>query len=174
MNPYMVAPGIRFDDYIFSEPKRLVETAVPKCGGLLAILVRDPNWAPKPFQPLCFREFGNNSQEASYDPIRLARIPQADALFVSILAMPFSTAAHRCEIRNKLAQAYNPFCQSSGVPAAQTELALKLDELEKKNEEQTIQVRLLLASINRLFEPQPEPRRRQIGFFPQPALETGT
>jgi len=170
MNPYLVAPGIRFDNYVFSEPKRLVEGAPPKCGGVLAILVRDPNWAPKPFQPLRFQEFGNNSQAplAAYDP-RLAR---ADALFVSFLALPFSTAAQRCEIRNELARAYNPFCQNAGVPAYQHDLAHKLDELEKKNEEQATQIRLLLASINRLFEPQAEPHRRPIGFQPLPAPTT--
>ena len=169
MNPYMVAPGIRFDNYVFSEPRRLVEGALPKCGGVLAILIRDPNWAPKSFQPLCFREFGNNSQDTlgMYDLVRLAR---TDALYVSFLALPFSTAAQRREIRNELAQAYNPYCQTGGgAPASQSELVHKVDELERKNEEQTIQVRLLLASINRLFEPQPEPRRRPIGFLPQPA-----
>src|SRR5204863_4090958 len=110
----MVAPGIRFDSYVFSEPRRLVEGALPKCGGVLAILVRDPNWAPKPFQPLCFREFGNNSRDGlgTYDPVRLDR---ADALFLSYVALPFSTAAQRREIQNELARAYNPFYQTAGV-----------------------------------------------------------
>jgi hypothetical protein len=169
MNPYMVAPGIRFDEFVFSDPRRLAETALPKCGGVLVLMIGDPNWAPKHFQPLCFREFGNNSQQVlAYDPARLGRTLQAEALFVSILALPFSTAAERCEIRDKLVRAYNPFCQTGGSPVLQSELVHKLDQLERKNEEQTLQVRLLLASINRLFEPQPEPRRRPIGFLPQP------
>jgi hypothetical protein len=172
MNSYMVAPGIRFDDYLFSEPRRLVEVALPRCGGVLAILTSDPNWAPRTYQPLCFREFGNNSQETAYDALQLARTPQAAALFVSVLAMPFSTSAQRCEIRKKLARAYNPVCQISGIPALKNELAHKLDELEERNEEQTLQIRLLLATINRLFEPQPEPRRRPIGFFTEPTPTT--
>jgi hypothetical protein len=79
--------------------------------------------------------------------------------------MPYSTAAQRRDMRNQLARAYNPFCQAR-IPV-QSELVDKLDELERKNEEQTMQVRLLLTSLNRLFEPQPEPRRRHIGFLPE-------
>ena len=49
----------------------------------------------------------------------------------------------------------------------QNELVRKLDVLEKKHNEQTTQFQLLLASINRLFEPQPERPHRPIGFLPQ-------
>jgi len=161
MNPYLVAAGIRFNDYVFSEPKHIVEWAPPKCGGVCVILARDAAWAPKPFQPLCFVEFGNNS-----DLRRMSRMPNIDALFVSAIAMPFSTSAQRSEVRNQLAWAYNPLWQASAGPV-QSDLAHKLDELERKHEEQTTQFRLLLASINRLFEPQTEmPRRRSIGFLP--------
>ena len=56
-----------------------------------------------------------------------------DALYVSFLALPFSTAAQRREIRNELAQAYNPYCQTGGgAPASQSELVHKVDELERK------------------------------------------
>src|SRR5256885_16010927 len=126
MNSYLISSGIRFNDYMFSEPRRLVEAGRPKCGGLLVILATDPGWAPKPFQPLCFREFGNNSQETlgMYDLIHLAG---TDSLFVSFLALPFSTVAQRREIRNELAQAYNPYCQTGGAPASQSELVHKVD-----------------------------------------------
>jgi len=165
MNTYLLAAGIRFNEHLFSEPTRLAEWAPPKCAGIFAILTRDPNWAPKPFQPLCFWEFGNNS-----DLRRLARIANAQALFVSALAMPFSTSAQRSEVRNQLVWAYNPLCQGSAGSAVECELAYKLGELEKKHEEQTTQLRLILASISRLFEPQAEPKpRRAIGFLPQPA-----
>jgi hypothetical protein len=55
------------------------------------------------------------------------------------------------------------------MPSGQNELAQKLDQLEKKHEEQTTQLHLLLANINRLFEPQAEPHRRSIGFLAKPA-----
>ena len=167
MNPYLGVAGIRFNDYVFSEPRRLVEWTPPKWAGICVILARDSNWAPKPLQPLCFLEFGNNS-----DLRRLARMPNAEALFVSALAMPFSTSAQRSEVRNQLVWAYNPVYQGSAGSAIECELAYKLGELEKKHEEQTTQLRLILATINRLFEPQTEPKRhRAIGFLPQPALE---
>jgi len=163
MNPYLVAAGIRFNDHVFSEPRRLVEWTPPKCAGLCALLARDPNWAPKPFQPLCFLEFGNNS-----DQLRLPRMPNADGLFVSALPMPFSTSAQRSQLRDELIWAYNPVWQAGGA-SIQNELAGKLTELERKHEEQTTQFRLLLASINRLFEPRTDiPPRRTIGFSPEP------
>jgi len=154
MNPYLAAAGIRFNDFVFSEPKRLVEWTPPKCAGICAILARDSNWAPKPFQPLCFLEFGNNA-----DLRRLARIPNTGALFVAALPMPFSTTAQRTEIRNELVGAYNPPWQAAAGAALPDELAHKLHEL-----------RFLLAGIDRLFEaPSEAPPRRAIGFVPQPA-----
>jgi hypothetical protein len=165
MNRYLIVAGIRFNDYVFSEPRRLVEWAPPKCAGICAILARDPNWAPKAFQALCFWEFGNNS-----DLLRLTRMPNAEALFVSALEMPFSTSAQRSEARDQLLWAYNPVWQANTGSTTHSELASKLVELEKKHDEQTTQLRLLLASINRLFEPLAEPKRyRTIGFSAPPA-----
>jgi len=170
MNHYLVAAGIRFNDYVFSEPRRLVEWAPPKWAGICVILARDSNWAPKPLQPLCFLEFGNNS-----DLRRLTRVPNTEALFISTMAMPFSTSAQRSEVRNQLVWAYNPVWQGGAGSAVQGELAHKLDELERKHEEQTTQLRLLLASINRLFEPPVElPRRRAIGFLPTADPDSNT
>ena len=165
MNTYLFAAGIRFDDHVFSEPRRLGDWVPPKCAGICVILAGDPNWAPKPLQPLCFCEFGNNA-----DLRRLARMPNMEALFVSALAMPFSTSAQRSEVRNQLVWAYNPVWQASAGSTLQSEFSHKLEELERKHEEQTTQLRLILANISRLFEPQIEPkRRRAIGFLPQPA-----
>ena len=110
MNTYLFAAGIRFNDHMFSEPRRLVELVPPKCAGICVILTGDPNWAPKPLQPLCFCEFGNNA-----DLRRLARMPNTEALFVSVLTMPFSTSAQRSEVRNQLVWAYNPVWQADNV-----------------------------------------------------------
>jgi hypothetical protein len=167
MNSYMVGPGIRFNDFMFCEPVPLRNWTAPKFAGLVVVLAGDANWAPKPFQPLCFGEFGNNVRgPVATDSIRLPA--NAGPLFISVLPMPFSSSAQRCDVRNQLVWAYNPIYQGSAAPA-QNELVRKLDELEKRHEEQTTQFRLLLASINRLFEPQPEPPRRPIGFLPQTA-----
>src|SRR5438093_10729504 len=126
MNPYLVSAGIRFNDYVFSEPRRLVEWPPPKWAGICAILATDSNWSPKPLQPLCFLEFGNNA-----DLRRLARIPNAEALYVSALAMPYSTTHQRSEVRNQLAWAYNPLWQGSAGSAIQSELAQILDDVDR-------------------------------------------
>jgi hypothetical protein len=96
-------------------------------------------------------------------------MPNTDSLFVSALAMPFSTSGQRSEARSQLVWAYNPVWQATGGSPVQSELAHKLDALEKKHEEQTTQLRLLLASLNRLFEPPTQPQRRTIGFLTPPA-----
>jgi hypothetical protein len=164
----LVSAGIRFNDFVFTEPTPLAEWTQPRYAGLFVIVTRDPNWAPKPFQPLYFGEFGNNAREnfLPHDarPHSTARV---DALFVAVLPMPFSTTAERTAARDQLIWAYNPLCQvNRSQSAAAGELARKLEALEKKHEEQTNQVGLLLATISRFFEPQPEPPRRHIGFLP--------
>lgn len=159
---YLVGPGIRFNDFLFSEPMPLSAWAPPKFPGIFVLLAADTNWAPRPFQPLYFGEFGNNARPLADHPIRAS-----GPLFVSVLAMPFSSSTQRAEARNHLIWAYNPICQTTA--RSENELVRKLDELEKKHEEQTTQFQLLLASLNRLFEPQPEPVRRPIGFLPQTA-----
>jgi hypothetical protein len=164
MNPYLLAPGIRFDEYVFSEPGRLVDLVLPKCGGIVALLVRDSNWAPKPFQPLCFREFGNNLRE----PHGFAH---TENLYVAVLPMPFSTAGQRSEILSRLSRAYNPVCQNGDGGQLPPDFARKLVDLERRHDEQNAQIRLLLETLNRFFEPQPEPLRRPIGF--QPRQEIG-
>lgn len=167
MNSYMVGPGIRFNDFMFSEPFPVNNSPAPKCAGLFVILIRDGNWAPRQYQPLYFGEFGNNTRGAlASDFVRLPA--QAGPLFVAVLPMPFSSSAQRCEARNQLVWAYNPAYQES-APPPQSELVRKLNEMEKKHEEQSTQFHMLLASLNRFFEPLPEPTRRPIGFLPQTA-----
>ena len=159
---YMVGPGIRFNDFMFSEPMPLSAWTPPKFPGLFVLLAADTNWAPRPFQPLYFGEFGNNARPLASNPIRVS-VP----LLVSVLPMPFSSSTQRTEARNQLIWAYNPAYQTTA--RSESDLVRKLDELEKKHDEQTTQFRLLLANLNRLFEPQPEPVHRPIGFLPQPA-----
>ena len=98
--------------------------------------------------------------------IGCVRVPvHSGPLFISVLPMPFSSSAQRCDARNQLTWAYNPVCQSSATPSP-SELVRKLDELEKRHEEQSTQFHMLLASLNRFFEPLPERARRPIGFLP--------
>jgi hypothetical protein len=169
LGSYLLAPGIRFNDCVFSEPSRLDGWTPPQCAGLFGIFVADPNWAPKPFQPLYFGEFGNNASASALlaDCRSLLSASRGKTLMVSVLPMPFSTTSQRCALRSELIWAYNPPCQAAGAETPRADLARKLEDLEKRHQEQTAQVMQLLANVNRIFEPQPEPRRRSIGFLPQ-------
>jgi hypothetical protein len=168
MESYIVGPGIRFNDFIFSEPVPWNSWTPPKFAGLFVLLVADTSWAPRPFQPLYFGEFGNNAR----NPLAVGsnRLPAgAGSLFLSVLPLPFSSSAQRSEARNQLIWAYNPVYQASVASTHDELLVRKLDELEKKHEEQSTQFQLLLSHLNRLFEPLPEPARHPIGFLPQTA-----
>jgi len=157
--------SIRFNDCFFSEPVDLNVWTPPKCAGLFGILVTDPNWAPKAFQPLYFGEFGNNSpasalfQECSH----VKAAADGKRLLVSVLPMPFSTTQHRWALRNELVWAYNPVFQQEADTTRTPDLAFKLAELEKKHQEQTAQVMHLMASLNAGLDTSPA-RRRRFGF----------
>jgi hypothetical protein len=158
--------GLRFNDCVFSEPTSLSHWTPPNCPCLYALLVGDLNWAPRPYQALCFGEFGNNGGERLLEKARdfAARLIGRE-LFVSVLPMPFSTTAQRWTLRNELIWAYNPPWSSPvGETAAPAELVRKLDELERRHHEETAELRLLFSSAHASLEP-PPPRRR-IGFVP--------
>jgi hypothetical protein len=161
-----VTLGIRFNDCVFAEPKSLAEWTPPGCAGLFAILAENIGWSPKPFQPLYFGEFGNNEPSLTFNGW-LPRVGRIDALRVATLALPFSTSAQRCALRNELIQAYNPISQVEGVRTSPRELARKLDAIEVRQHEQNTQIIALLHQLNRMFEPQPVPPRRPIGFLAQ-------
>jgi hypothetical protein len=169
LGSYLPAPGIRFNDCMFSEPTRLDGWTPPRFAGLFGIFVADPNWAPRPFQPLYFGEFGNNLPASRLlgECGGLIAASRGKTLLVSILPLPFSTTSQRCALRTELIQAYNPLCQSNGSQTPPMDLAYKLHEFEKRHQEQTAQVMLLLANVNKVFEPLPEQPRRRIGFLPQ-------
>jgi hypothetical protein len=148
--------GIRFNDAMFTDPVQLAGWTPPKFAGLFGILVEDPNWAPKRFQPLYFGEFGNNAVVPSLvkDLGRLMAAAQGKPLLIAVFPMPFSTTAQRWHLRDELVWAYNPVCQTDRDNTPPAEWAAKYNELEK----QFIQ---LQAGMNKT-----EPRRR-IGFMPQ-------
>ena len=162
----MVPQGIRLNDCLFSEPTRFADWKVPKYAGLFVILVKDANWVPKPYQPLYFGDFGNNTPDV---PLKHALLPGGasdDTLLISLLPMPFSTTAQRWALRNELMWAYNPPWQTGEVRPASTGLAYEPGRANKKPyPEETAQILLLLMTgVN--LEPQPEQPRRRIGFLP--------
>lgn len=164
MRSFLLAPGLRFNDCVFSEPELFASWMPPACAGLIAVLARDPAWAPKPFRPLFFGEFGNDTGRAC-ESRRWLRAA-AHNLYIAVLPLPFSTSGQRRALRHELVSSYNPVCQVEAAPSAD-ELALKLDQLEARQEEQNAQILALLSNMAKLFEPQPVAPRRPIGFRPQ-------
>jgi hypothetical protein len=125
---------------MFSEPVSIGRWTPPRYAGILAILVHDPEWAPKAFQPIYFGEFGNNAPLSSTvgDYARLIAAAHGRSLFVAVLALPFSTTAERRRLREELISAYNPACQS-----------------------------IILAGLGQqTVGTQPDTPRRRIGFMP--------
>jgi hypothetical protein len=147
----MVASGMRFNDCLFSEPVRLAGWTPPRCPGLYAILIVDSNWAPKPFQPLYFGEFGNNVSPSVLQGQYGSILPavKGQELFVVVLPMPFSTLQLRWALRSQLAWAYNPIYQTDSA----------------KNHSGEWESNYHSPAGERFFEPPPE-RRRRIGFLP--------
>ncbi len=162
-------PGIRFNDWVFTEPAHIFEWRQPACAGLFVILAKQAQWAPKPFQPLYFGEFGNNGQNTLALDGWVAPAGRMDTLFVGTLPLPYSTTAQRCALRNELIRAYSPIAQTDGARGSHQELARKLDAVEVRLQEQNEQILALLRQLNGLFGPQPAPPRRPIGFLSQPA-----
>lgn len=167
MSGYLLPTGVRFNDCIFSEPVRLADWVPPGSAGILVVLARDGNWAPRPFQPLYFSEFGNDARRSA-ESRGIPTGALGGNLYLAVLLMPFSTGAQRTALRNELVAAYNPVCQASRVPTT-AELARSVEEMEARHHEQHAQILSLLTSLYRFFEPPPVGPRRPIGFLPQPA-----
>jgi hypothetical protein len=101
MPPY--PGGIRFNDCVFTEPVSLSEWTPPGCAGIVVVLAHDPAWSPRPFRPLYFGEFGNDTRQlAGSAPYLVAACP-----------MPYSTTKQRQALCEELISAYNPILQTS-------------------------------------------------------------
>jgi hypothetical protein len=148
---------IRLNDCLFSEPVHFAGFTLPRHAGLFAVFINDPHWAPKPFQPLCLGEFGNNAPVSAllgnYDELLAAA--NGKTLLISVCPMPFSTTAQRAAIRDELAWAYNPVCQAEKSldrnRVASPNIAQHLLENEPRREKELLQEK---------------PPRRRIGFMP--------
>src|SRR5712664_388027 len=82
--------GIRFSDYVFTEPIPLDRLLLPSHStGVYAVLMPDPTWAPRDFQPLFFGEFANG--HCSITAAELSwwyRAAAGKSLYIAVLAIP--------------------------------------------------------------------------------------
>jgi hypothetical protein len=171
---YVVPPCVRFNDCLFTEPLPVAMWRPTGCAGLLAILAPNSQWAPRPLQPLYFGEFGNDAARVMKLPANIHR----EDLLVSVLPMPYSTAAQRRALCNDLIESHNPVWQANRSMAPAEELARKVDELAVRQQELSQQILSLLAQLAKLFGPQPVGPRKPIGFLAElgadPAPATGS
>jgi hypothetical protein len=168
MPSFVVPPGVRFNDCLFSEPVQLTGLRLPGCAGIVAVLARNPQWGPKPLQPLYFSEFGNDAGSRTGLPSNAGR-----DLLVSVLPMPYSTAGQRRALCNELITAHNPAWQANGATVSMAALVHRVDELEARQQEQSRQILALLAHLGKLFEPETPRPRKPIGFLSEMAPAAG-
>lgn len=98
---------------------------------------------------------------------RSLKLAGGKTLYLSVLALPFSTTAQRWALCAELIRAYNPSYQPHDPMNRPTELVQRLNELEKKHHDQTAQLMWLRATAEQMLGALPE--RRRIGFLPETA-----
>ncbi len=175
MNRFVSKPpiGIRFGRYLFSEPVPLGGFWIPpRTMGLYVILVPDPTWMPRPFQPIFFGEFGpDRPSPVTYrEYITWFRAAAGRHLHIAVLEVQSGELGHVPVVKRELVRTYDPICDYHAQNEfAGDDLSRKLDVLEKKDYEHEALLRVMLAAVGRLLEPPAEPpRKRQIGFLPDP------
>jgi hypothetical protein len=134
MVSYSLAPGIRFNDCLFSEPAPLEGWTPPQFAGLYAVLTADTNWAPRAFHPLYFGEFGNATPASAFFHDCAGPIQRAGerTLFVALLPMPFSTTSQRWAICHELVRAYHPVWQAETALPPGNQAAIESNILPRR------------------------------------------
>ncbi len=137
--PSRLGAGIRFADYVFAEPVPLDSFLVPpQMMAIYAVLVPDPTWGPRQFQPIFFGIINGQRQgQLSPEEYRSClRVAGGKGLYVATCNLPplfQPSESHR--IQRELIHVYSPLCNRDAVDAPSADLAGKVDALEKKNQE---------------------------------------
>jgi hypothetical protein len=163
--------GIRFADYVFCNPVPLAQFAFPqRFFGIFVLLVPDPTWGPWHLQPVYFGDFrpDRESDMSAAEQTACLRIAGGKPLYVSAYVLPMEHTLALARMKRELIDRYCPIANwpSSGDAVA---LTGKLDALEKKIQEHDTLLRLALASVGQMVQPFQEPKRRSVGFQPDPA-----
>ena len=162
--------GIRFADYIFSEPVPLTQSSsIPRVVGIYVVLVPDPTWGPWHLQPLLFGEFGGPRQESLNQEQQACclRAAAGRTLYFAVYTLPLQHASELSRMKHELIEHYNPICNQDAAGSA--EIAQKLNTLEKKILEYDAVLRVALAAIGQAGQVPPETKKRIAGFQPNPA-----
>ena len=174
MNRLLSRPtvGIRFADYVFSEPAPLVRFSLPpRSVGLYVILMPDTSWGPWHLQPLFFGEFGpeNEVHMSQAQQTCCLKVAAGRSLYFALYAVPHEHCWAISQIQRELTARYSPIANLESIDAA-VELAQRVDTLEKKVIEQDSMLKLALAALGQTVQlQQPQPKKRIVGFQPDPA-----
>ena len=164
--------GIRFADYIFSNPASLDRFSLPPHSvGLYVILMPDSSWGPWHLQPLFFGEFGPDRQVhmSQAQQICCLKVAAGRSLYFALYAVPDQSGWAISEIKKELVVRYRPVSNLESLDRT-TDLAQRLDSLERKINEQDAVLKLALAALGQTVQlQQPEPKKRIVGFRFDPA-----
>src|SRR5439155_560607 len=114
--------GIRFADYVFSEPVPLaICVTTPQSMGVYAVLVPDATWGPRHFQPIFFGVFNGQrqSQLTPDDYRRCLRAAAGKQLYVAAYHIPLlgdPSESHR--VQRELVHIYSPLCNHDPADAS--------------------------------------------------------
>src|SRR5215831_1451534 len=110
--------GIRFADYVFSDPAPLDRFSLPfRSAGLYVVLMPDSSWGPWQFQPLFFGEFGPECE------VRMSHAQQTCCLkvaagrnlYFALYAFPHQQGWTTSEIQKELIARYRPIANLESI-----------------------------------------------------------
>jgi hypothetical protein len=160
--------GIRFGDYVFTEPIPLDRLFLPPHStGVYAILIPDPTWGPRDFQPLFFGEFAHGRYSITAAELSLSyRAAAGKSLYIAVLGIPEAHAGDLASLKQKLIYAYRPICNRDDGSDMAIETARRLEQLERRTYEQELHLKLMLAALGQMM-PQPlvETKKKPAGFM---------
>src|SRR5262245_19072022 len=120
MNRLLPRPpvGIRFADYVFSNPASLDRFSLPpRSAGLYVILMPDSTCGPWHLQPLFFGEFGPDHQLHMTQAQQMCclKVAGGRTLYFSLYAVPQPSAWPMSEIKKELIARYRPLSNLESI-----------------------------------------------------------
>jgi hypothetical protein len=164
---FRAAVGIRFADCVFSEPVPIGRQGVPvHSAGIYVILIHDPTWGPRQFQPVFFSEFGpsHHSSVGPADVMGWHRVAAGRGLYVAVHSVAPAEAHELPVLTRELVASYRPLCNRESAEEITSDTKRRVEVLEKKTQEQEALLRLAIAVIGQTPQTASESKKRPVGF----------
>src|SRR5262245_16711925 len=107
--PFPYETGIRFADYLFSEPVPLASLAAAHTTLIYVVLTPDATWGPRQFQPLFFGECKHSRGLIDVRPdqyLLWLRAAAGRPLYIATLSTPWLHPAELTRITRELVHTY--------------------------------------------------------------------